>query len=214
MGGWGVDRCSQGRVCDNILDAAIDCIVGSGVDTVQITQIAAGAGISTRTLNRYYPEKNGLLSEAASKFLWKTYTTIIEEYEKVNKTGTTGLERLLLFLKLWKDYYRTDAVEAMMFIDMKMSRVRHGMKKYSWTVPGGDRIKEIVIDALERGKQDGSIRDGIDSSRASALVTATYNGVIQRKMCLSCSASPQEAGNGLLDIFNDYIDMLVVYVRS
>ncbi len=84
-------RHTRQQAIDEILDAAISCVLALGVDNVQVAQIAAKAGISTRTLHRYYPYKAALLSDAAAKHLWGVYTSFADAYDGMDKDGKTGL---------------------------------------------------------------------------------------------------------------------------
>lgn len=130
-----MDRHSQEMVIDGILDAAVGCVPEPGVDKVRLTQTAACAGVSTRTVNRHYPEKDGLLSDASSRFLCKIYTPIVEDNEKTDKTGETGLGRLLLFLRMWKAYYRTNTVEALLFAAAGNGVMQRLMRMYPSEAP-------------------------------------------------------------------------------
>lgn len=52
-----------------ILDAVIACQEEYNEDIVLISHIAAKAGISTRTLNRYFPDTEIMFFEAAARYL-------------------------------------------------------------------------------------------------------------------------------------------------
>lgn len=209
-----MERHAKGQIVESIIDAAIECILALGLDHVQITQIAAGAGISTRTLHRYYPEKEALLSDAASKYLWYAYTSFADHYEKADKTNMTGLQRLLLLLQSQRNYYRTDTIGAMMFVDMRMYHLRHGQTRHACAVAGAERVRNIVIDNLEACKADGSIRKDIDSSRTSAMISSSYNGVMQRMTLIYRSDMPEEKKSEAVLMFDDYMEMLTAYLSA
>ena len=201
------------RIIARILDATIESVFMYGLDAVQLTQIATTAGMSARTLSRYYPEKESLLADAASRYLTMNYAAFVENYEKTPKDGLSGRERLLLFLGLQKDHFKKQTLEAMMMVDLRFYRVRHSDVRPSWTIPGGDGVRGIVIGCIEDGMQDGSIREDIDPAITSALISATYNGMMQRLTMIHRSAMDDALKEPMYDLFERYIDMADCYLR-
>ena len=201
------------QIVARILDATIACVFEYGLDAVQLTQIATTAGMSARTLSRYYPEKEALLADAATRYLSANYAAFVENYEKAPKAGLSGRERLLLFLSLQKDHFKERTLEAMMMVDLRFYRVRHGNTRPSWTIPGGDGVRGIVIDCIEDGMRDGSIRTDLDPAMTSALISATYNGMMQRMTMIYRSAMDDARKEPLYGMFGNYIDLADRYLR-
>ena len=206
-------RHQKEQIIDRIVDAAITCIRESGTDKVQITQIAAQAGMSTRTLHRYYPEKEALLADAAAKFLGTVYASFATAYSQADKTGLTGLSRLLLLLRLQRELCHENSVDAMLYLDMRSRHPQYDLHKNAWCARGNKSLQQIVIRDLEAGKQDGSIRSDIDTERLAAMIFASATGVIQRSICGSNSELPQEQTRRQHHILDDYIEMLTGYLR-
>ncbi len=199
---------------DAILEAALACIQEYGAENVQITQIAARAGVSTRTLHRYFPEKDLLFCYAACRFLSRIYNALAEAYEKADKTGLSGLDRLLLLLSCQRKYYKTDALEAMLFIDVHIHWARYGMKRNSWALQGGARLRDIVIGNLRAGIEDKSIRPDLQPESVADLISATYNGIMQRTTFLYRSQTPDAEHATVFALYDAYIDMLARYLRA
>lgn len=205
---------TKDRKSGDIVLAAIQCMRHFGAENVQVAQIAAQAGISTRTLNRYYPEKNILLSEAAYCYVLDKYAEFAASYRAADKAGLSGLERLCLFLRMQRNYCQTDLMDAMAFVDMNLFRLRHEALGDYRNDPRAGCIRVIVRDDLRRGIQDGSIRATLDEDRTAALISATYNGMMQRLTHVFQSDQPPEQKQRLFPIFDDYLAMLTGYLQA
>lgn len=206
-------RESREEVTSRILQAAIECILKYGVDMVQISQIAACANLSVRTISRYYPEKDTMLAEAATQYLQSVYQTFIDEYRRLPKDGLSGRDKLILFLTSQRDYCKVQSVEAMMMIDLRYYRIRHCSAQAIWSVPGGDRTRRLVLDCIEEGKQDGTIRRDIDPVQTSVLLSSTYNGVMQAITMAYRSIMSEENKQPVYETFDRYIEMVQRYLR-
>ena len=207
-------RPSREEIVAQILDAAVQCIYEMGVEVVQMTQIAAKAGISCRTLNRYYPKKDVLLSDAASKYLWRVYESFIENYQQTPKDGVNGLSQLLLLLNTLRDYYETDSAELDLFVKARIYCVRHGVGDAPWAAKGGRKIQNIIAEAIDAGIQDGSIRKHTDSQLSATMILSSYNGILLRLAFIYCFGTSQDKKDEMLRVFDSYIDMLISYLRT
>lgn len=79
---------------EKILDAVIKCKRATGGGFIKLTDVAALAGISDRTLNRYFPDKEELICEAAVKSLRNRGKMLIERYNAEDKEGLNGCQRI------------------------------------------------------------------------------------------------------------------------
>lgn len=205
-------RKSRDNIKERIKDAAIECALRDGMDLVQVAQIAKKAGMSTRTVNRYYPEKDALLADAATKYLWGFYVSFVEEFEKMPKDGLSGREKLLLLLSCQRDFCKTDTMTAMMMIDLRFYRLRHSSELNSVTIPGSEKVKRVVIDCLEEGRADGSIRAELDNETSAMLFSVTYNGMMQRLTMIYRSGMPEEVKEKVFLVFDQYYEMVERYL--
>lgn len=207
-------RTSREEVVAQILDATARCVYETGVESVQMTQIAAKAGISCRTLNRYYSKKDLLLSDAASKYLWRVYQSFIEDYKQMPKDGINGFSQLRLFLNMLRDYYKTDSAELELFVKARIYCVRHGVGENSWAAVGGRELRQIVAGTIDKGIRDGSILDRGDSQLVTSMLLSSYNGIMLRLAFIYRSESLQEKRGEIFRVFDSYMDMLNAYLRA
>lgn len=198
-----------------ILNATVECALQYGLDAVQITQIADCAGMSARTINRYYPEKGVLLAEAVTKYLDDYYQNFIKLFNKIDKAGLNNREKLLLFLRVQLEHFeKMDALmtDALMIIELRFYQLCRNRVTPSSKLLGVEQVRNTVISFLEDGKKDGSIRTDLESDIASALISSSYNGMMQRIKSIQQINQKKEYREKDIKIFEDYIKMLEQYL--
>lgn len=194
-----------------ILDAVIACKVEAAGAEVSLSKIACRAGISERTLNRYFPDKELLLYDASIRYLRHTYDVFTEDYLAMDKSGMTGLERLLLLMQRQIDHNRSDMSRAKTFIRAYTTALRTAVYR-ELPVSGYDaRLREVVYQCVEEGVADGSIRRGAVPLDTYLLISSNYMGLMQR---LIYYYSVDFSREKLLLVFNEYMNMLEKYLRA
>ena len=194
-----------------ILDAVIEHMLETG-GKLQSAQVAVRAGISTRTLNRYYPDRDQLLYEAAVRYLDAQYSAIIRRYEGLNLSGMSGRQRLLTFMRTQIEVYRRDLTAAAAYVDANISCVYLGSQR-NYRRPGFDgRIMALLVRDLEAGIQDGSVRAALDPARTGLLIAANFNGLMQR-LAFQRASAPSEADRLNLELLEEYLMMLELYLQ-
>ncbi len=195
-----------------ILDAVIECKYEFKLAPIQMTQVAARAGVSTRTLYRYYPDKNELLYSAAARFLQREYDVFASHYAALDKTGMNGLERLVLLLRTQRNYYSSDQIKSLLF--------SHANSFYDFCVSGqrnaqgvmSERIQSIAASCIADGISDGSIRDSLDFAAICSMVVAGMDGMMRYLTHIN-RAGTESVGAGEPDaVFESYIEMLSMYL--
>ena len=185
-------RKNKDLVANNILDAVIWCKYQAKGGYIQITQVAARAGISSRTLNRYFPDKSRLFGLAAAKFVQIKYAEFEEHYKSVNMVGKNGLCRLLTFLRYMKDFLGGDIADARQLADANFSFMGGMIDDEYWKVSFGGRIRATLAVDIREGIKDGSIKSEANPDETAALICATYNGVMQKLLISALSGVSDE----------------------
>lgn len=207
-----MDRKDKEQVKNSILDALIACKYDAGGGSFQVTQVAAKAGMSTRTLHRYFPDKELMTFMAAIRFLDSRYGELEETYNARLAEGDTGLDRLACLLSIQKEYYQTDAVTAIMMVSASVNYI-HG--KIDRNFPGNpvdSSFTRLVMCCVEMGVRDGSMRAGLDPTVTSLLICASYQGMMQR-LAFAFKTDCSEAEKGRrLKAFDAYMEMLKDYL--
>ncbi len=210
-----MERKDKEQMIEDILDAAIQCrYQAKTVEEIQITQIAARAGISTRTLHRYFSDKAELLACASNKFLKQKYFDILEGYLSSADPKKNGMERLLDFIAVRKNAYIEDPVYAAMFVEANINCIRAVTKSGVNQFDLGNEMRNIVILNVELGMKDGSMRKDLDLSATTLLLSASLNGVIQRMTFLFRTDTSDETKRQVAVVFDEYINMVRMYLSA
>ena len=207
-----MERKDKTKLESEILNAVILCKYESEGGPIQITQVAAKAGISTRTLNRYFPEKDEMICTAAALFLNRKYAEFAEKYASFDKSALNGREKLMFFLRSQKDYYKADPVNAVLFVDANINCIRLGVKKGGVQTSFGKEIREIVVSSISEGQADGSVKLGIDPEATALLISANFNGLMQKLTFTYRSDLPENKKTQAYSIFDEYLKMLELYL--
>lgn len=69
------------RSADALMDATIELIAESGVDTLTLSQVASRAGVSRATAYREFGDKDGLLSTVARREIRRMFETTVAEVD-------------------------------------------------------------------------------------------------------------------------------------
>ncbi|MDD2954871.1 MAG: TetR/AcrR family transcriptional regulator [Oscillospiraceae bacterium] len=197
-----------------ILDAVISCKKEAMGREVSRSEIASRAGISERTLSRYYPDKDLMVYEAAVRYLRSRYEAVAGQYRAVDTSGMNGLERLLLLAQIRIQNYEKDTESAQMFVRAYITAlntaVYHRLPSAGFDAPA----REIVLSCIREGVRDGSIRGDVVPVDAYLMLSSNFNGLVFRLiyMC-SIEFSPEEHKKELLLVFRQYLEMLKGYLE-
>lgn len=209
-----MERKDKDTVIATILDAVIACKIEVEGRSIQTTQIAAKARMSTRTLNRYFPNKDIMIFEAAVKYLNGRYDEIIKRYEaSVDTTKLNGLERLNHFMNVQINDCKQNPVNAMLFVDASIYCISIG-SEHKLRKPGfGGTISRIVVSCLESGIQDGSIKSTLSPQKTCILISSNFNGLMQRIAFIHKMSPELFEAECLFELLDEYVTMLNLYLK-
>jgi AcrR family transcriptional regulator len=171
-------RTDNNEMRDNILDAVIDCKIIADGSEVSLSQVASKAGISERTLNRYFPDKEMMQYYAAVRYLYLRYTGFLKVYRRQKKDGLNGREKLKLLLKTQITRSRKMMPEARTFVRAYSTLIRTAMYRKQKLPPYDAELKALVIDLINEGVSDGSVTSPSAPEELYRYITATYIGLL------------------------------------
>lgn len=207
-------RVNKEQESERILDAVIWCKYQNNGGFVQLTQVAAKAGISSRTLSRYFPDKDKLLSAAAAKYLEAKYCEYAEGFRGAKSEASSGLDTLLHFIRYLFGRFCENELDARMLTDAIFYYARaEGADEYP-QIHFDCAVKEKLITYMKKGIGDGSIRHGTDPEEAVLLISATFMGLII-KLSYVASADAAEGRKKLaLRVFERYMDQMEICLKG
>ena len=204
-----IKRIDNEEMRTTILDAVIACKCEACGAAVSLSQISSRAGISERTLNRYFPDKELMMYEAAIKYLKQKYVLFAKLYIARDKSRLNACERLLLLIQMQIDNYKSDTAEAMVYV-RAFTTAMCTAAYHQLPAPGFDApTRNILISCVEEGLKDGSIHSSIEPLDVYFLVSSNFNGLIQRLVYIYSLEIPREEHEKkLFHVFEKYMQML------
>jgi AcrR family transcriptional regulator len=167
-----------------ILDAAQRVFYAKGVDATKMKDVAREAQLGKGTLYLYFRTKEELTLAVAVRHQQK----LIAKLAKLEEGDTDGaaLVRSLLLA------YARHISEPREHLRMAMTRWATG-EPLDVGSRGGDQMRENVRQifntlcrAIERGKEDGTVRSGLDTTRCAMSLVAATNGALLMELQLAC----------------------------
>ncbi len=200
---------------EKILDAFITCKLEVNGANVSHVQVASRAGISERTLNRYFPDKDMLNFFAAVRYMRQITEAFSELFCSADLSDKNGLERLIYFLRLEVNSHEQNIARAKVFVRAYTIALRTALTNNLLVSDYDEKIRETVTACIAAGIDDGSIRRELDPYKCYILITSNYLGMMQRLVyCDSVVFEDKERKDEFFSSFNNYIDMLEEYLST
>lgn len=197
-----------------ILEAVLACKEQDMSDEPQLTQIAAKAGISVRTLNRYYPNKEDLICLAYLQFLQMKFDEIICRFEKMDLSNLNGYERLLTFFSVSK-YLDKDNIDKAVFLSYVYTKcVQYGMKEPKPFKAMTARCRAIVATLLEKGQRDHSVKPGLDIDTTINIIEIGFSGLMKKMVMADSNNMMEQEKPHVLSLYRELKDILECYMRN
>lgn len=165
-----------------VLDETIALIGEKGIYGTKVADIAKRAGVTPRSIERYYGGKENLLEMAAYRMVDKNSQAMAENLRSLQGKNLTGLEFMESFLDLQIAYFKENYIEYLSIEEIEKYFYRKDFCR--------DLLKEhfrhlkkmriIVEQILEYGKKDGSIRNEVSATAVSDMVNAVLQGTMMR----------------------------------
>lgn len=204
----------QSRKKAKILDSVLLCKREDPYREPQLTQIAAKADISVRTLNRYYPNKDEMFCRAYSRFLKQEYDEAIANFEDMDLSGLNGYEQLLEFFENPRLLHHDQPDEVLMTALAYIKCIQYGLKNPEKYESIAQSSRAIVNRLLKKGQQDHSIRADLDIDMTVDMIDAGFNGLMQ-KIAMTCCQGLTEAEKArALLLGGEFMKMIKWYIQA
>ena len=199
-----------------VILGAREVFLEKGIDNAKIAEIADRAKVGVASVYRYFSTKTDLLLEVAVDY-WRSemeYTSepLLYEISKLNLTGCEKVEKILkIFQRLYKehpDFFR--------FLEMFDNHViKEGIppEKLEFYEMNIINSKPLLYEAIEQGKEDGSIRKELDTVKFYMTITHSLMSLSQKLLIRGHIITSDRTVDGLEQI-NLLVDMAVKYIKS
>lgn len=196
-----------------VIISAISVFKANGILNAKMTDIAEEAEIGIATLYRYFKTKTDLTIETGV-YLWKNEINhIYKDFYESSYQYKNGLEKLRgvlnIFIKMYKEH--PEILSLLEHFDnyiVKENIPQNMLDKYEDSILD---MKFIIIDAIEQGKKDGSIKENIDTNSYYITITHTLTSLSQKLILRGkiLTSDTQVEGEKQLELI---IDMAINYL--
>ena len=145
----------------NIIQIAKDLFLEQGVQTVQMQDVATASGIGIATLFRYFPKKEYLMIAATNAITDEMATDIGEIIEK----SITAYEKIEQILEYYMGITKDPQLRLAKYFDsfdLYEKTAEESPEQYAEYLSARSNLARVLLTISEQGKQDGSLRPGID----------------------------------------------------
>jgi len=166
-----------------IIEGAEKVFKAVGFKNAKMEDIALASEMTKVTLYSYFQSKENLymaITYKAMQSLNLTYDKTIKKHSKEN-----GLETSLALIKSFMDFCEENYLYSEALLDY-FSLIRSGSSKFTDALKESSFFKrsqgiqnvafKMVIGEIERGKKDGSIKQGLDSAIATLIAWTSCIG--------------------------------------
>lgn len=163
---------------DTILASARDLFSAHGYEGTKMTDIADRCELSKGTLYLYFSSKEDL----AHAIIEDHYRALLERLAADVGRAETGRERLEAIVTSFLAYFRANAEQIQMVFALEGKVLASPDAARAWDnyVAYTVQARRLLVDAIERGRRDGSIGvDGDPDLLAATFITAAF-GYLQR----------------------------------
>lgn len=197
-----------------IIEAAFSCFSKKGVEAASFSEIAAVAVFGEATLYRYFLNKETLVLECGKWFWTMVYDFMVQWSGTPEFQALKGMEQVESLIRGALVFYRThrDGFRVIHNLDGFLLSHRAEPEQLLAYERAVDSLRPCLCDAIQRGKQDGSIDDDVETQELYYAVTTGIMSVMQ-KLAGGNLLSSDEIVNSdkKLELF---LELLIAGVRS
>lgn len=165
-----------------VTQTALACFVENGIEKTTIRDIAQHAGLTERSVYRYFAGKDELVIAAAYLYWDRAKELAAQSLAKQRRRGMTGIEEIRVLLRSYAGLIFTDPAGIRFSLDAEVALCNAGRQHAVINRPP-ERFEVApgpIAAAIRRGLADGTVDPAAD---VKTLYYNTYDsilGVIQR----------------------------------
>lgn len=193
---------------ERVLSAGYQCILKSG-DGFQLKAVAETAGVSLRSVLRYFPSKESLIAKVIENRLQR-FAENCQSAQPARQDGS-GADRVKALLDAFLEVFVNDADQFIFlcYVEFYMYSRDCGRPADSYTEMQG-LLRSLFKDAILCGQRDGSLKNNDDADLLCDIVLNSVSGMLQ-KLALLKNIDSQHA-DGYLNVIRGYTDSVMHFL--
>jgi len=159
---------------------AYKLIASKGFEGFRIRQVAAAAGIDNGTLHYHFPSKQELIRSLVDYLLEELRTSRLKQNEGQTLTGLGQLRREFedLRVRLGEVPEQFTVMTELFVHARRHPDVARVLRRFE------EGCRNHLIDILESGMRDGTLRADLDADRTARALMAQFTGIIYQTQSL------------------------------
>ena len=175
-----------------ILDAAIHLIATQGYSATTLEAIGAEAGYSRQLVSQRFGSKDKLLETMINN-----HASQLNERAIALRKNSTGLQSLFVEIDSYLRALDSPSIQSRAFFVLMLESVGPAPQFRPAYAAVTARWEEKLVEQIETGQQQGSVRSDIDARTEARLLIATLRGIRVQSMMDPESSSVPAAMNAL-----------------
>lgn len=163
-----------------IIEAAKGVFDEFGIENAKMTDIADRAEVGIASVYRYFNTKPELVIEVGIDYWHKAAQDIESRYDE--QSGKCGLDKLIWFMDILIEQYKVNPsmVRFLEFFDFYFKSPENFHERLDEFESKLSRLHVFVIELIDEGIYDGSIRKDICSTDEAVVIVRSIGTLIQR----------------------------------
>lgn len=172
-----------------VTEKALDCFVENGIEKTKVSEVARRAGLTERSVFRYFQTKTDLVLAASYLFWNRTIAYIDHRLETGGERELTGLEEVGRLLMYYAELYLVDPQGVRFTLDAELVLDGAGKNHEITNRPPEpyETSNGPVARAIRKGLADGSISPDVD---VRELYYNSYDAILGLMQRLSIGGTP------------------------
>ncbi|MCL6606363.1 MAG: TetR/AcrR family transcriptional regulator [Paenibacillus sp.] len=200
---------------EEVIQAAIEVFKISGIENTKMTEIAESAEVGVASIYRYFKTKPELVIEVAIRAWESIINTFLEGFTQPQYISLNGIQRieslLSVFLTLYKEHKEfLRLIEEFDNYIIKEKIPPDRLSVYENTILN---LMPFMVDAIEKGKKEGSIKSSIHSEEFYMTITHTLISLCQKLISRNTILNSDQEIDGETQV-KMIINMAIHYISN
>lgn len=167
---------------EEVIEAAVKVLREKGIEKSKMTDIAEKAEVGVASVYRYFKTKPELVIAAGTEFWREEIDSLYYNLNSLDFNELNGLEKvnriLNVFLILFQE--QSDFIRFIEEFDNYIVKEQIPPDKLQAYEKGIIDLKPVMFEALKQGKEDGSVRKGIDDNEFYVTIAHSLMTLCQK----------------------------------
>ena len=199
-----------------VIEAAIWCFENIGIEKTTRVLIAKQAGVTVRSLQRYFGTLENLIVEAIGVYMQRYSNSLHSELNQLVESNANGYEQLIAFLRNHLNYYRPDMPASLVVHEMELYFLKHDipLTLLYQKIFNSKTQRSVMGELFQKGLDDGSIKKRPDIEVIYAYLVTTFPGMIIRISMMGAAYKHVPTTVTTEMIFDKYIEILDSLIKA